>query len=309
MNQTARFAAIVLAAGRGSRFGGEAGRPFPKVLRPVLGRPMVRWVLDALRGAGIDDITLIVGFGADQVRREIGPSVRYVVQTEQKGSGHAVACAKDTFDAYRGSLVVMCGDSPLFTSETIRRIADQHVLAGAVVTLASARLDDPTGYGRIVRDSHGRIVAIVEEKCASDREKAIREVNGGIYAFDARWLFGSIDKMAINEVGEYNLTDMVRVAIEQGRTVSAIECDPSELLGVNTPDQLAEVEATLRGRRSMKMTKRKIRLEDGRYLIYFEFSEKPAFQISDCISRIDAEDGGYDYGSDTDKEADKGVRA
>lgn len=273
MNQTATFSAIVLAAGKGSRFGGEPGRPFPKVLRPVLGRPMLRWVLDALRGAGIDDITVIVGFGAEDVRREIGPSVRWVVQAEQKGSGHAVACAKNAFDGYQGGLIVMCGDSPLFTADTVRRLAEQHVMTGAVVTLACAQLDNPTGYGRIVRDPDGRIVAIVEEKCASDREKAIREVNGGIYAFDARWLFDNIDKMAINEAGEYNLTDMVRVAIEQRRTVSAIECEARELLGVNTPDQLAEAEAALEGRKSMTMTKRKIRLQDGRYLIHFEFDK------------------------------------
>lgn len=248
MNQTFRFAAIVLAAGRGSRFGGESGRPFPKVLRPVLGRPMVSWVLDAVRGAGIDDITLIVGFGAEEVKREVGPSVRYVVQAEQKGSGHAVACARDAFEGYQGGLVVMCGDSPLFTADTVRRVVDQHVRADAVVTLTSARLNDPAGYGRIVRDSSGRIVAIAEEKCASDSEKAINEVNGGVYAFDAPWLFSNIDRMVINEAGEYNLTDMVRVAIEQGRTVTAVECDPRELLGVNTPDQLSKVEATLRGR-------------------------------------------------------------
>jgi bifunctional UDP-N-acetylglucosamine pyrophosphorylase / glucosamine-1-phosphate N-acetyltransferase len=248
MGDRAGFAGLVLAAGRGSRFGGEAGRPFPKVLRPVLGRPMVSWVLDALRGADIDDITLVVGFGADEVRRQIGPSVRYVLQGEQRGSGHAVACAKEAFAGYRGGLVVMCGDSPLFLADTVRRVADEHALTEAAATLTSARLDDPSGYGRIVRDAQRRIVGIVEEKCADEREKAIHEVNGGAYAFDATWLFDNIDKMAVNEAGEYNLTDMVRVAIEQGRTVSAIDCDPSELLGVNTPAQLAEVEEILRWR-------------------------------------------------------------
>lgn len=242
------FAGLVLAAGKGSRFGGEVGRPSPKVLRAVLGKPMVGYVLDALRGAGVDEITLVVGFGADEVKRRVGPPVGYVLQAEQKGSGHAVACAKGAFDGYQGGLIVMCGDSPLFTAETVRRIADQHARTNAAVTLASAQLDDPTGYGRIVRDADGRIVGIVEEKCASERQKAIREVNGGAYGFDARWLFDNIEKMAINEASEYNLTDMVRVAIEQGRGVSAVGCDPRELLGVNTPEQLAQVEAILRGR-------------------------------------------------------------
>jgi len=248
MSSNACWAGLVLAAGKGSRFASESGEPFPKVLRPVLGRPMVSYVLDALRGAGIEDITLIVGFGAERVTREVGANVRYVLQAEQRGSGHAVACARDAFRGFDGGLVVMCGDSPLFTAETVRRISEEHARTRAAVTLASAILDDPFGYGRIVRDPNGVITGIVEEKCASDREKAIREVNGGAYAFDARWLFDNIDQMAVNEANEYNLTDMVRVAAEQGRTISAVGCDASELLGVNTPDQLRAVEEILRSR-------------------------------------------------------------
>lgn len=248
MSTNAGFAGLVLAAGKGSRFASESGEPLPKVLRPVLGRPMVCYVLDALRGAGIEDITLIVGFGAQQVTREVGANVKYVLQTEQKGSGHAVACSRDAFRGFDEGLVVMCGDSPLFTAWTVRQISEEHTRTRAVATLASAILDDPFGYGRIVRDSDGAIAGIVEEKCANDREKAIREVNGGAYAFDARWLFDNIDQMALNEADEYNLTDMVRVAVEQGRTISAVQCDPRELMGVNTPDQLASVEEILRGR-------------------------------------------------------------
>lgn len=248
MSSNACSTGLVLAAGKGSRFASESGEPFPKVLQPVLGRPMVSYVLDALAGAGIEDITLIVGFGAQQVVREVGANVKYVLQTEQRGSGHAAACARDAFREFDGGLVVMCGDSPLFTAETVRRICEEHTRTRAVVTLASALLDDPFGYGRIVRDPNGAIAGIVEEKCASDREKAIREVNGGAYAFDARWLFDNIDQMALNEANEYNLTDMVRVAARQGRTISAVSCDPRELMGVNTPDQLHAVEEILRGR-------------------------------------------------------------
>lgn len=247
MKSSDRFAGLVLAAGRGSRFASESGEPFPKVLRPVLGRPMVEYVLDALRSAGVDEITLIVGYGAEEVRREVGASVGYVLQPEQKGSGHAVLCARDDFRDFAGGLIVMCGDSPLFTADSVRRIQDEHLRTGAAVTLASAVLDDPFGYGRIVRDFDGVITGVVEEKCADEREKAIREVNGGAYAFDARWLFDNIDQMAINEAGEYNLTDMVRVAVGQGRVISAVQCDARELLGVNTPAQLGTVEEILRG--------------------------------------------------------------
>lgn len=248
MNRSDSLAGLVLAAGKGSRFVSESCEPFPKVLRLVLGRPMVAYVLDALKGAGIEEVTLIVGFGAEQVTREVGPSAKYVSQTEQKGSGHAVACAKEAFCEFDGSLIIMCGDSPLFTADTVRRISEEHSRTRAAVTLAAAVLEDPFGYGRIVRDSSGAISAIVEEKCAGDREKAIHEVNGGAYAFDSRWLFDNIDQMALNEANEYNLTDMVRVAVEQGQTISAVQCDPLELMGVNTPDQLAAVEEILRGR-------------------------------------------------------------
>lgn len=248
MGSNIHFAGLVLAAGRGSRFASECGEPFPKVLRPVLGRPMAHYVLDALRGAGIEDITLIIGFGADEVRQQVGESVKYVMQTEQRGSGHAVACAADAFRDFDGGLVIMCGDSPLFTADTVSRIAQEHARTQAAVTLTSSVLEDPFGYGRIVRDSDGVIRGIVEEKCATEAEKSIHEVNGGAYAFDARWLFDNIDKLALNEAGEYNLTDMVRVAIEQGRAISAVECDPSELLGVNTPDQLRSIEEILRER-------------------------------------------------------------
>ncbi|MCE5313742.1 MAG: sugar phosphate nucleotidyltransferase [Armatimonadota bacterium] len=242
------FRGLILAAGKGSRFQSETGEPFPKVLRPVLGRPLVSYVVDTMRSVGIDDITLIVGFQAGIVELEMGSAFRYIHQPEQHGSGHAVMCAKSAFGGFDGHLLIMCGDSPLFASDTISRLMREHVETGASITLASAELDDPTGYGRIVRDDFGRIMGIVEEKCADPAQRAIREVNGGSYAFNSKWLFGNIENMAINEAGEYNLTDMVRVAIAQGRTVSAVCCDSSELLGVNTPDQLKTIEEMLKGR-------------------------------------------------------------
>ncbi len=244
-----QFAGLVLAAGQGSRFPGEADQPYPKVLRSLLGRPVVSYVLDTLAAAGVRDITVVVGFGADRVTNVVGDSVSYVMQEERLGSGHAVKCAKDRFEAFDGHLVVMCGDSPLFAPETVRSMMREHVETGAAATLVSAMLEDPSGYGRIVRDAAGLIGRVAEEKCASESELAIREVNGGAYVFQAGWLFANIDGMALNEAGEYNLTDMVRVAAEQGKAVESVECYPRELLGVNTPEELASVESILRGRR------------------------------------------------------------
>jgi bifunctional UDP-N-acetylglucosamine pyrophosphorylase/glucosamine-1-phosphate N-acetyltransferase len=142
----------------------------------------------------------------------------------------------------------MCGDSPLFTGETVRRMIEKHVNENAAVTLTTATLTDPFGYGRIVRDATGAIRAIVEERCASDDQRLIREANGGAYVFDSRRLFDNIDKMRLNEAGECNLTDMVRVFIEQGYVVTSIECDPVELAGVNTVDELRRAEEVLRNR-------------------------------------------------------------
>jgi bifunctional UDP-N-acetylglucosamine pyrophosphorylase/glucosamine-1-phosphate N-acetyltransferase len=236
---------LVLAAGKGSRFQQETGEAFPKVLRPVLGKPLVRYVLDTLARAGVTDITLVVGFMAGEVMRELGPGYRYVLQPEQKGSGHAVARAAQHFSDFVGNLVIMCGDSPLFAADTINAIMREHETSSPAITLISAVLDDPSGYGRILRDSEGRITSIVEETCASTDQRAIKEVNGGVYAFDAKWLVDNTDRMAINEAGEYNLTDMVRIAVELGREVTAVQCDPVELLGVNTPEQLKTVAGIL----------------------------------------------------------------
>jgi bifunctional UDP-N-acetylglucosamine pyrophosphorylase/glucosamine-1-phosphate N-acetyltransferase len=252
-------AGLVLAAGRGTRFSSETGPPMPKVLRPILGRPIVAYVLQAMRDAGVGQVTIIIGFEGDKVRQAVGPGYGYVVQPEQKGSGHAVACAREAFDGFDGDIVIMCGDSPLFRADTLREMIDRHRETGAVITLASAVLDDPTGYGRIVRSRRSDkghpglvegapITGIVEEKCASDAERAVKEVNGGAYVFDCRWLFGNIHQMAVNETGEQNLTDMVRVAVEQNRTIASVPCEADDIAGVNTPEELRAVEAILRSR-------------------------------------------------------------
>jgi len=244
MNDIGR-AGLVLAAGRGSRFTSEGGVCRPKVLQPILGRPMISYVLDALDKSGVRNIAIVIGHGGDEVRESVGEGFGYVTQKEQKGSGHAVAQAREFFADFAGSLVVMCGDSPMFRPATIEKMLTTHENSGAVVTLASAGLDDPRGYGRIIRACDGSVEAIVEEKCATCDEKLIREVNGGAYVFDAVWLFANIGLMAENDAGEYNLTDMVRVAIEQGRRVETVACDPTELAGVNTPEQLRATERIL----------------------------------------------------------------
>jgi bifunctional UDP-N-acetylglucosamine pyrophosphorylase/glucosamine-1-phosphate N-acetyltransferase len=221
---------------------------FPKVLRQVNGRPLISYVVAALHEADITDVNLIVGFGADYVRQAMGDNRQYIVQNEQLGSGHAVSCARETLGNRTETAIIMCGDSPLFTAATISNLIEQHISSEATITLISATLDDPTGYGRIKRLPSGEISGIVEEKCANSEEKAIKEINGGAYAFDSEWLWANIDRIKRNEAGEFNLTDLVRIAVADNRKIEAVHASSEEVMGVNTPDDLKQVEEILRMR-------------------------------------------------------------
>lgn len=244
MSELAEFGAIVLAAGKGTRMKSD----LPKVLHPLLGRPMVTFVLDALAQLGIEKPVVIVGFHADQVKETLGNQYRYALQSEQKGSGHAVACSQSEAEGIAKNLLILCGDSPLFKLETMRSLMQTHLKTNAAITLTSANLDNPTGYGRILRNSSQEITGIVEEKDATENQKKVREVNGGLYAFNSEWLWKNIGKMKLNQKGEYCLTDLVGVAIEQGFCVSAVPAVEEELQGVNTPEHLQKAEQILKSR-------------------------------------------------------------
>ncbi len=244
MNEREEFGAIVLAAGKGTRMNSE----LPKVLHPVLGRPMILYIMDALGKLGIDRPVVILGFGAEKVRAALGETPRYALQAEQLGSGHAVQCAREVAEGIAEHFLILCGDSPLFRLETMQALMESHRSTGAAITLTSAILDVPTGYGRIERNGAGEITGIVEERDASEEQKQIREVNGGLYAFESDWLWENLPQMRLNQKGEYCLTDLVGVAISQGRRVGAIQASPEEVEGVNTPAHLARAEEILRGR-------------------------------------------------------------
>ncbi|MBO7394108.1 MAG: NTP transferase domain-containing protein [Abditibacteriota bacterium] len=240
-----KFRGLILAGGRGSRFVSEVAAP--KVLRPLAGKALIDYVIAALRGGGVEDITVITGYMAEEVRRHCGGAVKYAFQPEQKGSGDAVRCAAPLFADFDGGVVIMCGDSPFFTADTVRRMRETHEETGAAVTLGTAVLADPTGYGRIKRTG-GKVAGIVEEKCASAEEKAIKEIGGGIYVYDSRWLFERIGNLTKNAAGEYNLTETVSFAVSAGDVVSAAEIDAAEIVGVNTPEELAAAEKSMKNR-------------------------------------------------------------
>jgi len=252
-SSTESLDAIILAAGRGKRLGGGDRA---KVAHEVAGRPMIHWVVDACHGAGVTRCIVVVGHGGDEVRSilEDYDGVEFVEQTELLGTGHATMMAEPLFASQPNrDVFVLAGDGPLLRSQTLETLLKVHRDTGAAATLATALLDDPTGYGRIARDGAGQFDYIVEQKDASDEELAIREINPSYYCFQSDALFTSLKQVSSdNAQGEYYLTDVPGILKQQGRTVSIVDAVPPEdVMGINTPQQLAEVDAVLRRRHGL----------------------------------------------------------
>ncbi len=243
------IAAIILAAGEGTRMEGD----LPKVACEVASQPMIRWVVDAARQAGARPIVLVVGHGAEMVRSLFDnddADIEYVAQDRRLGTGHATACAQSVLGASEGDVLVLAGDGPLIRPSTIRAIVDRHRATGAAATLATATVDDPTGYGRIVRDEHGLFHAIVEDANANQRQLAIREIYPSYACFDAALLFEMLRVLEPDETsGEYQITEVPAMLRARGHRVELVDGIPyEEVLSINTPQQLAEVDAILSAR-------------------------------------------------------------
>lgn len=244
-------AAVILAAGKGTRMQSD----LPKVCHPVGGRPMIRAVVDACLEAGCDKIVVVVGYKQELVREALadyGDRVGFAVQSEQLGTGHAVRCAQPNFEGEPDrDVLVLCGDGPLIRPATLTLMLDRHRGTGAAATLATSVIDDPTGYGRIVRDSAGGFVAIVEQKNATPEQLAVREVNPSYYCFRAGGLFDCLAALPRNELtGEYYVTDVPAMLLAGGGGIEVIDAVPPEdILSINTLEQLAEVDRVFRARR------------------------------------------------------------
>jgi bifunctional UDP-N-acetylglucosamine pyrophosphorylase / glucosamine-1-phosphate N-acetyltransferase len=238
--------AVVLAAGQGTRMKSKRH----KVLHPVCGKPMVRHVLDSLQQAGIQRTLVVIGSLAEQVREELGEQVEFVYQSEQLGTGHAVMQAIPQLTGFEGTTLVCYGDTPLISAETIRAMLSTHQEKGAAATVLTAIVDQPFGYGRIIRDTDGSVMRIVEEKDATAEEKAVTEVNSGTYCFDNRALLQALSQLDNNNAQkEYYLTDCLSIIRSQGLRVEAYTVqDSDEILGVNDRAQLAHVDGILRRR-------------------------------------------------------------
>ena len=241
---------IVLAAGKGTRMKSE----LPKVLHKVNGVPMVKKVLNVLEKSGIMRNIAVLGHKKEEVIATLG-EIEYVVQEEQLGTGHAVAMAKDKLKDFDGTVIVLCGDTPLIKSETITNLMDFHIKNKAAATVLTAEFANPFGYGRIVKDNNGNIDSIIEEKEASEEVKKIKEGNTGFYCFDSKKLFKSLESVTNkNEKGEYYLTDVVKILKNSGEKVEAFKIDDEdEVIGVNSLEQLAQAAKILRTRKNSEL--------------------------------------------------------
>jgi bifunctional UDP-N-acetylglucosamine pyrophosphorylase/glucosamine-1-phosphate N-acetyltransferase len=225
----------------------------PKVLHTISGRSLVGHVVAAASALAPEHLVVVVGHAREQVTAHlegIDPGIRTAVQEEQNGTGHAVRVALETLPALTGTVVITAGDTPLLTDGTLTALVAAHEADGNAVTVLSAEVPDPTGYGRIVRAADGAVLAIVEQKDADDGQKAIREINSGVFAFDARLLADALGKVTTdNAQGEEYLTDTLEILREAGHRVgAAIAADHREIAGINNRVQLAQARRTLNDR-------------------------------------------------------------
>lgn len=241
--------AVVLAAGKGTRLQTD-GSDLPKVLRTALGKPLLGYVLDALDFIEKKDTVLVVGYKKEQVISAF-EEYPYAVQHEQLGTGHAVASAEELLADFDGAVLVCCGDMPLIKKDSYMSLFETFVNENSDCTVLAGVLDDPGSYGRILRDENGNFLEIREAKDCTEEEKLVNEVNSGLYIFSSKKLFEALKKIKNeNAQGEYYLTDVPKILLSEGGKVSVCKRPlGDELLGVNTKEQLLEVEDILRNNR------------------------------------------------------------
>lgn len=240
-----KLSTIILAAGQGTRMYSS----LPKVLHRLNGKPLVQYSIDLAAKLGTERIVVVIGNGAEEVRKAVGDKVEFALQQERLGTAHAVQAAEIRLGKDEGLIVVLSADMPLLTAGTLQQLVEKQITSNGPMTLLTVRSRDPRGFGRILRDECGEVIGIIEEAQASPQQLKIDELNVGAYCFDARWLWQALKKIDISPKGEYYLTDIVAVAVGEGQPVGAIAVeDEEETLGINTRVHLAEAERILRRR-------------------------------------------------------------
>jgi bifunctional UDP-N-acetylglucosamine pyrophosphorylase / glucosamine-1-phosphate N-acetyltransferase len=240
-----KIASVILAAGKGVRMNST----LPKVLHPLLGQPMVSYAIAAAREVAQSQPVLVIGHAADEIRSRVGESAQYVVQQPQLGTGHAVMQAESRLRGQVDLVLVSYADMPLLTAETLALLVRTQQEQPSAMTLLTVVSDKPRGFGRLLRDEDGDVCAVVEEAQATAEQLAIRELNVGVYCFDANWLWDALHAIELSPQGEYYLTDLVGIAARSGRKIRTCSIDDlSETIGINTRVHLAEASEALQGR-------------------------------------------------------------
>ncbi|MDO5787645.1 MAG: bifunctional UDP-N-acetylglucosamine diphosphorylase/glucosamine-1-phosphate N-acetyltransferase GlmU [Phascolarctobacterium sp.] len=242
----ANLVAVILAAGKGTRMRSK----YPKVLHKVGGKPMLQHVIDAATVAGCDEKVVIVGHEAELVEKMVGSQGKIALQAEQLGTGHAVMQTAEALKGFTGTALILCGDTPLLEGEELKKFCEAHKASGAAATVLTAVMDDPFGYGRIVRDEKGNVQAIVEQKDATEAQKAIKEINTGIYCMECPLMFDVLATLTNdNAQGEYYLTDVLEKLNQAGQKVGGVVTEDSDMvMGINSRKQLSVAEGVMRQR-------------------------------------------------------------
>jgi len=249
---TDSLSVLILAAGKGTRMKSDRA----KVLHEVFFAPMVHHVLDVVSSMKAKKIVVVVGHQQEEVENALsGYSVSFAVQDQQLGTGHAVAVARDLLASQGGTVLILCGDTPLIRTQTLKDMLTSHRDNSAVLSVMTTKLDDPWGYGRILKDEDGVLNGIVEEKDATEEQRKIHEINAGVYAVEVDFLFDALNKVGTNNAqGELYLTDIVGLASRDNHLVKAFVCEDSEeVLGVNSRVELALAHARLQERRNVEL--------------------------------------------------------
>lgn len=248
-----KIAGIILAAGKGTRMNGGEATPIPKVMFKINGEPIIKYSVELLKKAGVNRVVLVVGYHKETVMNYFGDEVEYAVQEEQLGTGHAALMAKKLLEGKSEAVAIFYGDNPLYHPETVRKLIDLYEKEKPTIAMLSVIFEKPDfwAFGRLLRNSKGEVVDIVEQKDCTREQLKIKENNPGFYIFDAKWFWENCEKIQThNTQKEYYLTDIVKLASDQGKRIIAIPVsEVTEALGINNPEQLEKASEILKRRK------------------------------------------------------------